>query len=55
VPDFDQFGVGLMAYSDKAGDGALNSTYLGLSVAYHKALGRKLGIIKSVRVSREHI
>lgn len=38
VPDFDQFGVGVMAYSDKAGDGALNSTYLGLSVAYHKAL-----------------
>jgi type IX secretion system PorP/SprF family membrane protein len=38
VPDFDQFGVGLMAYSDKAGDGALNSTYLGISVAYHKAL-----------------
>ncbi len=38
IPDFDQFGVGLMAYSDKAGDGALNSTYLGLSLAYHKAL-----------------
>jgi type IX secretion system PorP/SprF family membrane protein len=38
VPDFDQFGIGVMAYSDKAGDGALNSTYLGLSVAYHKAL-----------------
>ncbi|MGZ8550752.1 MAG: PorP/SprF family type IX secretion system membrane protein, partial [Chitinophagaceae bacterium] len=38
IPDFDQFGVGLMAYSDKAGDGALNSTYYGLSVAYHKAL-----------------
>jgi type IX secretion system PorP/SprF family membrane protein len=38
VPDFDQFGVGFMAYSDKAGDGALNSTYYGASVAYHKAL-----------------
>ena len=38
IPDFDQFGIGLMAYSDKAGDGALNSVYYGLSVAYHKAL-----------------
>jgi len=38
LPDFDQMGVGLMAYSDKAGDGALNSTYFGLSLAYHKAL-----------------
>lgn len=38
VPDFDQFGIGIMGYSDKAGDGALNSNYLGLSVAYHKAL-----------------
>jgi len=38
LPDFDQFGVGIMAYSDKAGDGALNSNYLGLSLAYHKAL-----------------
>ncbi len=38
IPEFDQFGVGLMAYSDKAGNGALNSTYYALSVAYHKAL-----------------
>jgi type IX secretion system PorP/SprF family membrane protein len=38
VPDFDQFGVGIMAYSDKAGNGVLNSTYFGLSMAYHKAL-----------------
>ena len=38
IPDFDQFGIGIMAYSDKAGDGALNSNYLGVSVAYHKAL-----------------
>jgi type IX secretion system PorP/SprF family membrane protein len=38
IPDFDQFGIGLMAYSDKAGDGALNSVYYGISVAYHKAL-----------------
>lgn len=38
IPEYDQFGVGLMAYSDKAGNGALNSTYYAVSVAYHKAL-----------------
>jgi type IX secretion system PorP/SprF family membrane protein len=38
IPETDQFGLGLMAYSDKAGDGALNSTYFGLSLAYHKSL-----------------
>lgn len=38
IPETDQFGIGIMGYSDKAGDGALNSTYYGLSVAYHKGL-----------------
>src|ERR1044071_7448208 len=38
IPEYDQFGVGVMAYSDKAGDGVLNSTYYAVSVAYHKAL-----------------
>ncbi len=38
LPEYDQFGVGVMAYSDKAGDGALNSTYYALSLAYHKGL-----------------
>ena len=38
IPEFDQFGVGVMAYSDKAGNGALNSTYYAISLAYHKAL-----------------
>ena len=38
ISELDQFGVGLMAYSDKAGDGALNSTYYALSMAYHKGL-----------------
>ncbi len=38
IPEIDQFGVGIMAYSDKAGDGALNSTYYALSLAYHKGL-----------------
>lgn len=38
IPETDQFGIGVMAYSDKAGDGALNNTYYSLSVAYHKGL-----------------
>ena len=38
IPETDQFGVGVMAYSDKAGDGALNSTYYALSLAYHKGI-----------------
>lgn len=38
IPEIDQFGVGIMAYSDKAGDGVLNSTYYALSLAYHKGL-----------------
>ena len=38
IPLSDQFGVGFMGYSDKAGDGALNSTYYGASIAYHKGL-----------------
>lgn len=38
IPDIDQFGIGIMAYSDKAGNGVLNSTYYGLSLAYHKGL-----------------
>ena len=50
IPDFDQFGVGLMAYSDKAGDGALNSTYYGVSVAYHKALDENGIEIKIIQI-----
>ncbi|MBN8879744.1 MAG: type IX secretion system membrane protein PorP/SprF [Chitinophagaceae bacterium] len=38
IPENDQFGIGFMGYSDKAGDGALNSTYFGVSMAYHKGL-----------------
>jgi type IX secretion system PorP/SprF family membrane protein len=38
IPDFDQFGVGLMAFTDKSGNGALQHNYLALSTAYHKAL-----------------
>lgn len=38
IPETDQFGIGIMGYSDKAGNGVLNSTYYGLSMAYHKGL-----------------
>lgn len=38
IPETDQFGVGIMGYSDKAGNGVLNSTHYALSVAYHKGL-----------------
>ena len=38
IPDYDQFGIGIMAFTDRAGDGALTNNYVGLSVAYHKSL-----------------
>jgi type IX secretion system PorP/SprF family membrane protein len=38
IPEFDQFGVGLLAFSDKSGNGVLQNNYLGISTAYHKAL-----------------
>jgi type IX secretion system PorP/SprF family membrane protein len=38
LPDFDQFGVGIMGFTDRAGDGVLTNNYVGLSLAYHKAL-----------------
>ena len=38
IPEFDQFGVGVMAFSDKSGNGVLQNNYLAFSTAYHKAL-----------------
>lgn len=38
IPYFDQFGVGIMGFSDRAGNGVLLSNSVALSVAYHKAL-----------------
>jgi len=38
IPEFDQFGVGILALSDKSGNGALQNNYAALSLAYHKAL-----------------
>jgi type IX secretion system PorP/SprF family membrane protein len=38
IPEIDQFGVGVMAFTDKSGNGALQYNYLSLSTAYHKGL-----------------
>jgi type IX secretion system PorP/SprF family membrane protein len=38
LPDYDTWGVGILALTDKAGAGVLTNNYLGLSTSYHKAL-----------------
>ena len=38
IPEVDQFGVGVMAFSDKSGNGVLQNNYLSLSTSYHKGL-----------------
>ena len=38
ISDIDQMGVGILAVTDRAGDGVLVTNYAGLSFAYHKGL-----------------
>ena len=38
ISEVDQFGVGVMAFTDKSANGALQYNYLSLSTAYHKGL-----------------
>ena len=38
LPDYDTWGLGILALTDKAGGGVLTNNYLGLSTSYHKAL-----------------
>lgn len=38
IPEFDQFGVGVMGMYDINGDGILKSSYVSGSVAYHKGI-----------------
>lgn len=38
LPDFDTWGVGILALKDQAGGNVLTNTYVGLSTSYHKAL-----------------
>lgn len=38
LPEFDQFGVGVLGFSDKSGNGALQNNAVAVSTAYHKSL-----------------
>jgi type IX secretion system PorP/SprF family membrane protein len=38
IPENDQFGIGVLAMTDRSGDGILQSNYAALSLAYHKSL-----------------
>lgn len=38
LPDYDRWGIGIIALTDKAGGGVLTSNYVGLSTSYQKAL-----------------
>ncbi|MEO8821468.1 MAG: PorP/SprF family type IX secretion system membrane protein [Ginsengibacter sp.] len=38
LPDYDTWGIGILALTDRAGGGVLTNNYLGLSTAYHKSL-----------------
>ena len=38
IPEFDQFGVGVLGFSDKSGNGVLQNNAIALSTSYHKAL-----------------
>lgn len=38
IPEYDQFGVGIMGFTDRAGGGSLVNNFVALSLAYHKAL-----------------
>lgn len=38
IPEVDQMGVGIMGFTDRAGDGVLVTNSIGLSLAYHKGL-----------------
>ena len=38
IPEFDQFGVGFMGFTDRSGNNVLQHNYLSFSTAYHKAL-----------------
>ncbi len=38
LPDYDTWGVGILALTDKAGGGILTNNYVGVSTSYHKAL-----------------
>jgi type IX secretion system PorP/SprF family membrane protein len=38
ISDLDQFGIGFMGFTDRAGNGVLTNNYAAISLAYHKGL-----------------
>lgn len=38
ISDLDQFGIGFMGFTDRAGNGVLTNNYAAISIAYHKGL-----------------
>ena len=38
VPEIDQFGIGFMGFTDRAGNGVLTNNYAAVSLAYHKGI-----------------
>ncbi|MEO5562612.1 MAG: type IX secretion system membrane protein PorP/SprF, partial [Chitinophagaceae bacterium] len=34
IPDYDQFGIGIMGFTDRAGAGVLTNNFMGVSLAY---------------------
>ncbi|HEX7845685.1 MAG TPA: PorP/SprF family type IX secretion system membrane protein [Chitinophagaceae bacterium] len=38
IPEIDQFGIGFLGFTDRAGDGVLVNNSAGISLAYHKGL-----------------
>jgi len=38
LPDYDTWGLGILALTDKAGGGVLTNNYMAVSTSYHKAL-----------------
>lgn len=38
ISDLDQFGIGIMGFTDRAGNGVLTNNYAAISLAYHKGL-----------------
>ncbi len=38
IPETDTWGLGIIALTDKAGNGVLTNNYIGISTSYHKAL-----------------
>ena len=38
IPEFDQFGIGILGFADQAGDGVLKTNAAAISISYHKSI-----------------